>query len=213
MLMQLHEVSVTTGSMDVSSKLSMSSASSTLGVFVPSSEVPVVVQAKSTPCQVSFTSSKPESSATISEITGSSATPFYRCKLCGYQSARQYSTRQHLLSIHRGSARFRCVICEQMLHTWRELAVHVWRTHPGQLPLVARHTFKDHTLYLRDGITKIIGYHHMKQDVVRTDYEKNVSPEVPVGSCDVMKQSTASFDSTDAPEGSVMLSNSVYNSC
>jgi hypothetical protein len=149
-----------------------------MGVFIPSAEDPLFQQARNTQCQVSFAANKSISTASASEATGSSATPFYRCIICGYQSARQYSTKQHLLSVHRGTARFRCAICEHTLHTWRELAVHVWRTHAGQLPLVARQTFKDHARYLRENMAKISGFHHMKCDMSKTSFDSEVRQKV-----------------------------------
>lgn len=157
----------------MSSKTSSGLVPGTLGVFIPSAEDSIFQQAQNTQCHVSFTANKSISTASVNEATESSV-PFYRCTVCGYQSARQYSTKQHLLSVHRGTARFRCVICEHALHTWRELAVHVWRSHAGQLPLVARQAFKDHARYLRENMTKISGFHHMKCDMSKTSPESEV---------------------------------------
>jgi hypothetical protein len=177
-LLQLADVTASGGTLDMSSKMSSGSVPGTLGVFIPSADDSVFQQAQSTQCHVSFTANKSISTASVDEATESSI-PFYRCTVCGYQSARQYSTKQHLLSVHRGSARFRCVICEHVLHTWRELAVHVWRSHAGQLPLVARQAFKDHAHYLRENITKIFGFHHMRCDVSKTSLDNEVGQKFP----------------------------------
>jgi hypothetical protein len=67
------------------------------------------------------------------------------------------------------------MICQHILSTWHELAVHVWRSHPGQLPLAARQAFKDHAPYLRNNITKITGHHHAGQDVVRPNDMKETA--------------------------------------
>jgi len=93
--------------------------------------------------------------APLSVIGSTPSRPgLFRCKLCGYQDARNDKTKYHIVKQHLKLRQFSCPYCHVYLWGRQQVAKHVEEQHPG-FEIRIQRTFHEYEQFLRNNICKV----------------------------------------------------------
>jgi hypothetical protein len=82
----------------------------------------------------------------------------FRCKLCGYQDARNDKTKYHIVKQHLKLRQFSCPYCHVYLWGRQQVAKHVEEQHPG-FEIRIQRTFHEYEQFLKNNICKVDASH------------------------------------------------------